>query len=53
MPPSAEAETVPTIFTRYLELGSIRALVADLKRFPPDLTRWDSQEVKDERVFVY
>ena len=28
----AEAETVRTIFTRYLELGSIRALIEDLKR---------------------
>ena len=24
-----------------------------LKRFPSDLNRWDSQEVKDERVFVH
>jgi hypothetical protein len=26
---------------------------AALKRFPPDLNRRDSQEVKDERVFVH
>jgi nuclear transport factor 2 (NTF2) superfamily protein len=24
-----------------------------LKRFPPDLTRRDSQRVKDERIFVH
>ena len=25
--------------------------IADLKRFPTDLNRWDSQKVRDERVF--
>ena len=27
--------------------------VAALKRFSPDLNRWDSQRVMDERVFVH
>jgi Bacterial regulatory helix-turn-helix protein, lysR family len=31
----------------------IRLLEQELKRFPSDLNRWDSQEVKDERVFVH
>jgi len=31
----------------------LRSLVLILKRFPPDLTRRDSQRVKDERIFVH
>jgi isoquinoline 1-oxidoreductase subunit alpha len=27
--------------------------IEGLKRFPPDLTRRDSQRVKDERIFVH
>ena len=34
--------------------GSVQGyIVAQLKRFPADLNRRDSQRVKDERVFVH
>ena len=33
--------------------GADRAAEMALKRFPSDLNRWDSQEVKDGRVFVH
>jgi pilus assembly protein Flp/PilA len=29
------------------------AIAGALKRFPPDLNRWDSQRLMDERVFVH
>jgi len=34
-------------------LSDVAVTTRDLKRFPSDLNRWDSQEVKDGRVFVH
>ena len=43
----AEAETVRSIFTRYLELGSVRALAEDLERRG---IRTRQRQLKDGRI---
>jgi hypothetical protein len=41
----------PVIHQR--ELATTAWLRTGLKRYPSDLNRWDSQEIKDGRVFVH